>query len=251
MAGTAEATQDEGGASSARGTSSAAESNAAAARRNLWDALDTTRCGHPEIVQKFLAAVPAGARIVDVGCWNGAICALAAAAVGGGRDAAGAPWRSYVGVDVVPEALAEFARRNAGRPRTEALAGDARELPLAAGAADAVLCLFVLQDLPRRRDSVAALRELARVAAAGAPLLLGLTVHESREEETSYVVRKLRAEGIPEKLTYHWRRDDVLDAVRGCGLTIERIDAFGPNERGFVELYLHLRNASAGDPHGG
>jgi SAM-dependent methyltransferase len=234
-----------------RAASSAAESNGAAARRGLWDALDTNCCGHPEIVQEFLAAVPAGVRIVDVGCWNGAIGTLAAAAVGGGRDAAGAPWRSYVGVDVVPEALAEFARRHASRPRTEAVAGDARELPLEAGVADAVLCLFVLQDLPRRADGVAALRELARVAATGAPLLLGLTVHASRGEETFYVVRKLRAEGIPEKPTYHWRRNDLLDAVRGCGLAIERIDAFGPNERGFVELYLHLRKASAGDARGG
>jgi len=223
----------------------AAASNGAAARRGLWDALDTNCCGHPEIVREFLAGVPAGSRIVDVGCWNGAIGDLAAGAVAGGQDPA--PWRSYVGVDIVPEALAEFTRRHADRPRTEAIAGDVRELPLEAGAADTLLCLFVLQDLPHRADGVAALSELARVAAPGAPFLLGLTVHESREEETSYVVRKLRAEGIPEKPTYHWRRDDFLDAVRDSGLAIERVDSFGPNERGFVELYLHLRkDARAG-----
>ena len=255
-AGAAEAAHDGPGASTApRGTAaaaSAAESNAAAARRGLWDALDTTCCGHPEIVTEFLAAVPAGVRIVDVGCWNGAIAALAGASLGGGRDASGAPWRSYVGIDVVPEALAEFARRHADRPRTAAVAGDARDLPLEAGSADVVLCLFVLQDLPRREDGVAALGELARVAAPGAPLLLGLTVHDSRGEETSYVVRKLRAEGIPEKPTYHWQRDDLLAAVRDRGLAIERIDAFGPNERGFLELYLHLRKgAPAGDQRAG
>ena len=221
---------------------SAAESNAEAARRGLWDALDTTRCGHPELVEAFLATVPEDARIVDIGCWNGAIGALAAAAVSG-------PWRSYIGIDLVPEAVAEFTRRHGGRPGTTAVAGDARDLPLAAGEADAVLCLFVLQDLPSRADGVAALRELARVAAADAPVLLGLTVHESHDEETSYVVRKLRAEGIPEKPTYHWQQDDFLAAVRGCGLAIERIDAFGPNERGFIELCLHLRKD--GDPRAG
>jgi len=98
---------------------------------------------------------------------------------------------------------------------------------------------------------VIALRELARVAAERAPLLLGLTVHETREEETSYVVRRLRAEGIPEKPTYHWRRDDFLGAVAECGLTVERTAGFGPNERGFVELYLHLRKDPAGDAHAG
>ena len=230
---------------------SAAESNAAAARRGLWAALDTTCCGHPEIVSEFLSSVPASARIADVGCWNGAIAVLAGAVVGGGHDPSGAPWHSYVGIDVVPEALDEFARRHADRPRTEAVAGDVRKLPLESAAADAVLCLFVLQDLPTRSDGVIALRELARVAAGRAPLLLGLTVHETREEETSYVVRRLRAEGIPEKPTYHWRRDDFLGAVAECGLTVERTAGFGPNERGFVELYLHLRKDPAGDAHAG
>jgi SAM-dependent methyltransferase len=225
----------------------ARESNAAAAQRRLWSALDTTCCGQPQVVCAFLASLEADRRIVDVGCWNGAIAALAADCIAGGaspdRGARQAPWRSYLGVDVVPEAVREFTAAHDSRPRTTAVEGDVRALPIEDDAADAVLCLFVLQDLEgHRSDGVAALRELARIASPGARVLVGLTVHSSREEETFYVVRKLRAEGIPEKPTHHWRRSDFLVAVQECGFRIVKSDEFGPNDRGFVEVYLDLVN---------
>src|SRR4051812_5576038 len=101
--GAAESTRDGGKAASA------AESNGAAARRGLWDALDTTHCGHPEVVREFFAAVPAGARIVDMGCWNGAIAELAVA-----------PWSSSTGIGMVPGAIAEFGRGHVGRAGMQA-----------------------------------------------------------------------------------------------------------------------------------
>ena len=220
----------------------ARESNAAAARRRLWRALDTTRCGRPEVVRAFFEHLPLDARIVDVGCWNGAIAGLAATSIrvdepldnGAGRP----PWRSYTGVDVVAEAVDEFRAVHALRPRTNAIVGDVRALPQPDDSADVVLCLFVLQDMEgHRADGLRALSELARVARSGGELLIGLTVHALHEEETFYVVRKLRREGIPEKPTHHWRRADFLVALRAAGFRITRLDEFGPNERGFVELY--------------
>ena len=65
-----------------------------------------------------------------------------------------------------------------------------------------------------RTDGLAALGELARIARPGGEQLIGLTVHSTREEETFYVVKKLRREGIPEKPTHHWRRADFLEALR-------------------------------------
>jgi SAM-dependent methyltransferase len=164
----------------------ARESNAAAALRGLWGALDTTECGRPQVVRAFFERLPADRRIVDVGCWNGAIAALAAASVGGGRrssedDGLRAPWRSYIGVDVIPEAVAEFSRAHRSRPRTQAIEGDIRALPVADISADVVLCLFVLQDMEGHRvDGVRALGELRRIARPGAELLIGLTVHSTR-----------------------------------------------------------------------
>jgi hypothetical protein len=70
-------------------------SNTLAAAAGLWDALDTVRVGHPEVVSGFLAALAPYGDLVDLGCWNGSIAELAACSVKEGE------WRSYVGVDVV------------------------------------------------------------------------------------------------------------------------------------------------------
>ncbi|HET9852464.1 MAG TPA: bacillithiol biosynthesis cysteine-adding enzyme BshC [Candidatus Limnocylindrales bacterium] len=206
----------------------------------LWDALDTVRCGHPEVVRGFLTSLAPYGSVVDIGCWNGSIAELAAECAKDGE------WRSYVGVDAVEEAVAYFNARHVDRPRTNAVLGDIRALPLPDRSADVVLCLFVLQDLEGyRADGLQALREIARIARPGASLLLGLTVHTLREENTSYVVKKLRPAGIPEKPTHHWHGPQFLAAVRESGFRITHIDRFGPNERGFVELYVQ---AIAGPP---
>ena len=213
----------------------AGASNGEAAAAGLWHALDTTQCGHPEVVGRFLAGVEPGSSIVDLGCWNGSVAGLADVCIAGGD----APWSSYVGVDLVPAAVARFGSLHAGRARTFAVTGDVRALPLADDCADVVLCLFVLQDLEGYRvDGLRALGEIARVARPGARLLLGLTVHALHEEDTHYVVKKLRAEGIPEKPTHHWHGPVFLDALRASGLRITDVDGFGPNDRGFVELYV-------------
>jgi SAM-dependent methyltransferase len=207
----------------------ARESNALAAAAGLWDALDTTQCGHPEIVERFLDALPANAAIVDVGCWNGAIAELAALRC--------APWRSYTAVDIVAAAVERF--RGLGLPRAQAIEGDVRALPLEDASADAVMCLFVLQDMERyRADGLRALAELARVARPDARVLLALTVQSGTEENTHYVVKKLRRRGIPEKPTHHWHGADFLAAVRAAGLRVDELHGFGPNDRGFVELYV-------------
>ena len=218
----------------------ARESNGLAAAAGLWDALDTTQCGHPEIVARFLGTLPADAAIVDVGCWNGAIAELAMLS--------GPPWRSYTAVDVVTAAVEHF--RALGLPRAQAIEGDVRALPLEDASTDAVLCLFVLQDMEGyRADGLRALAELARVARPGAQLLLALTVQTGAEEDTHHVVKKLRRRGIPEKPTHHWHGADFLAAVRAAGLRIEELYGFGPNDRGYIELYVcataHLGPAPA------
>jgi bacillithiol biosynthesis cysteine-adding enzyme BshC len=217
-------------------------SNSLAAAAGLWDALDTVRCGHPEIVTAFLAPLAPYGDVVDLGCWNGSIAELAAECVQEGE------WGSYVGVDIVEAAVAQFNERHLARPRTNAVLGDIRAVPLPDESADVILCLFVLQDMEGYRpDGLQALREIARIARPGARLLLGLTVHTVHEENTHYVVKKLRPAGIPEKPTHHWHGPQLLDAVRASGLTITHVDGFGPNDRGFVELYIQATAGSAHD----
>jgi bacillithiol biosynthesis cysteine-adding enzyme BshC len=219
----------------ARRVPTAGASNGEAAAAGLWAALDTVQCGHPEIVSDFLSTVGPDSRIVDVGCWNGSIAELAATHIDGGD----APWASYVGIDALPAAVKQFNALHSERPRTTAVAGDVRALPLPDHCADVVLALFVLQDMEGYRDDgLKALREIARIARPGARLLIGLTVHSLHEENTHYVVKKLRREGLPEKPTHHWHGPDFLAALRANGFHIIGLDGFGPNDRGFVELYV-------------
>jgi bacillithiol biosynthesis cysteine-adding enzyme BshC len=210
----------------------ASASNGEAAAAGLWEALDTVHCGHPDVVSAFLASVAPGSRFIDIGCWNGSIAELAAQCTAG-------EWASYLGVDTVPAAARAFNARHASRPGATAVVADARALPVPDDGADVLLCLFVLQDMEGyREDGLRVLRELARVARPGARLLLGLTVHSLHEESTHYVVKKLRREGLPEKPTHHWHGPELLAALRACGLRITDEVGFGPNDRGFVELYV-------------
>src|SRR4029079_4463421 len=72
-------------------------SNSLAAAAGLCDALDTVRCGHPEIVRGFLTPLAPYGSVVDLGCWNGSIAELAGGGVKGGERV------SYLCVGAVAE----------------------------------------------------------------------------------------------------------------------------------------------------
>ncbi|MDT7748285.1 MAG: hypothetical protein QOC67_245 [Pseudonocardiales bacterium] len=95
----------------------------------------------------------AGGALVDVGCGTGQLCRLAADRF--------IPVR---GVDADPVALVRAAQRV---PEAELSLGELPALPLPDGEAAAVTCVQVLMHLA---NPLAALRELARVAGAGAPI---------------------------------------------------------------------------------
>ena len=222
-------------------------SNAAAARRGLWDALATTECGQPDVVRGFFESLPPDRHIVDVGCWNGAIAALGAASIAGGdhrQDHARAPWRSYLGVDVVPEAVAEFRNAHRLRPRTRAVEGDIRALPLADASSDVVLCLFVLQDMRHRADGLQALGELARVARPGASSSSGSpsTRRVRRRRSTSSRSSGVRGSRRSRRITG--------DAPTSSRRSVSRLpnhafDEFGPND---ARLRRAVRSRREGRP---
>jgi SAM-dependent methyltransferase len=106
------------------------------------------------------AGLPTGGVVVDVGCGTGrALPAL--------RDAVGRTG-TVIGLDVTPEMLTVAGDR-AGAASAGLVLADARQLPLADAAVDAVFAAGLLMHLP---DTRAGLRELARVTRPGGRLVL-------------------------------------------------------------------------------
>lgn len=97
-------------------------------------------------------------RVVDVGTGAAAVPVAIAPLVG-----------SVVGVDVVPELLAEGRRRAAGLENVELVEGDATRLPFDAGTFDVATCVRVLHHV-RRPELVGA--ELTRVVRLGGRVLV-------------------------------------------------------------------------------
>jgi SAM-dependent methyltransferase len=105
----------------------------------------------PHLVEA--AGVAPGQAVLDVACGTGVVARTAADRMGGrGR---------VVGLDLNEGMLAVAGRL---RPDIEWRQGDAAELPFGAGSFDVVLCQAALMFFP---DRAGALREMARVAAAG------------------------------------------------------------------------------------
>jgi len=98
----------------------------------------------------------AGLRLLDAGC-------------GTGRRLEGCGAASAVGVDASAAMLDAGIGRGAVRPGVTTIVGDVRALPLGDAAFDVIWCRLVIGHLP---DCAPAYRELARVAAPGARVIV-------------------------------------------------------------------------------
>ena len=111
-----------------------------------------------------LGALPAGARVVDVGCGAGIDSLIAARMVG--------PTGEVIGVDMTP-AMLDRARRSAlagGFTNVRFVQGFAETLPVPDGWADVVISNGVLNLFP---DKLAGLQEMARVLKPGGRIQIG------------------------------------------------------------------------------
>jgi len=106
--------------------------------------------GNPHAIRPM----PIGATVVDVGCGAGTDLLLAARAVGAGGRA--------IGIDMTADMLsiAETGARSCGLDHVDTRLGDATELPVATGTADAVISNGVLNLVP---DKARAVGEIWRV----------------------------------------------------------------------------------------
>jgi SAM-dependent methyltransferase len=110
--------------------------------------------------------------VLDVGCDSAMVSRLVAPHC-----------RRFVGVDFIPEMLAEIGRAGLMVPGAGAAAfaaADGRQLPFASATFTKVYCTGVVHALPSRQDGLAMIRELVRVCAPGGRVLVG-AIPDSRK----------------------------------------------------------------------
>ncbi|MCP3784631.1 class I SAM-dependent methyltransferase [Micromonospora sp. A3M-1-15] len=187
------------------------------------DRLDRTPQGRLEahrtrdLLARLLPAPPA--EVLDIGGGPGAYAGWLAAA----------GHRVHL-VDLVP---AHVSAARAAHPGITASVGDARDLPLPDGSADATLLLGPLYHLPDRADRVAALREAARLTRPGGPVLaavisrnaalIDLTAKGLVDEGSRPLLREAYATGVNDPRTgfttaYFHRPEQVVDEFVAAGL---------------------------------
>ncbi|MEA2385208.1 MAG: hypothetical protein QOH72_5179 [Solirubrobacteraceae bacterium] len=131
------------------------------------------------------AGVRSGARVLDVGCGHGDLCAAAAAR---GADA--------VGVDLADGMLA--AAREA-HPALEFRRADAEDLPFPDASFDAALAAFLVNHLPRPERGAA---ELRRVVAPGGRVAVAMWDRPERVEFLGLFDAAMRAANINRTLAF-------------------------------------------------
>nr|WP_279613237.1 class I SAM-dependent methyltransferase [Burkholderia vietnamiensis] len=116
-------------------------------------------------------------RVLEIGCGNCTFVKIA--------SESGIMLDSFIGVDKSNSALDRAKQNIQDIPNARLIAGDARDLPLSPGSIDTIIALGVLEHIA---DLDTCLRELARVSAPGARLLIST----SNTRSLMYPVRLFR-----------------------------------------------------------
>lgn len=167
-------------------------------QRHWWQAGMRGLAGR--LLQPELRGAPE--RVLDAGCGTGSMLSwLGEAGVGG----------SVVGIDLSSHAL-QFCRRRGARGLAEA---SITQLPFAEGTFDLVLCLDIIQHLPRDGGDLEALRQCRRVLRPGGLVYLRTNVRLARENG---------AHGGGEAADYHqYTREELRQLVERSGLSVRRL----------------------------
>ena len=162
----------------------------------------------PSLLVEWLEYLPAGTRLLDLGC-------------GGGRDAGDLDLRGYrvVGVDRTSALLSAGRRRYRSLPLVRA---DLRQLPFHAVSFDGLWAAASLMHLPKpvaRRI----LTDLSRLVRPGG--LFAATV-------TYGVKSRIVTDGwVPGRYFARWKKDELARVVRRAGWTILELKVVANRER--------------------
>lgn len=187
----------------------------------IAEAFDATRERPWPFVTAFLERLPPGAGpLLDLGCGNGRHLEVA---ISGGRPC--------LGVDVSPRLLAIAHGR---APSAALVLGDARSLPLRSGTVGSIIAIAVIHHLRGEEERAGAVREMARVARPGAPLLVSVWALDDPQVARRAKARPL-AGGEEADLLVPWRApggppteryfralglDELVVMVEGAGMRV-------------------------------
>ncbi|UVY83943.1 class I SAM-dependent methyltransferase [Brachybacterium sp. NBEC-018] len=172
----------------------------------------------PTLLEATSTPAPHAIELLDVGCGAGDL-AHAAAAEG----------RQVLAVDPDPGMVALSREASTAGPGTvTVLEAGAPRLPVADGAAGAVTANFVVNHVP---DPRASLRDIARVAAPGAPVALTIWPAGAGPHLTAYAkaaqaagARPVPAERLAPELDFPRTQEGLAGLARAAGLQVERAE---------------------------
>jgi SAM-dependent methyltransferase len=158
--------------------------------------------GQIRTVEQLLERLPAGARVLDLGCGTGV--PTARQLVDGGCE--------VTGVDISPVML-DQARRNV--PEATFLQRDIVDAAATEDRFDAVVAFFSLLMLPRERI-VEAIKDLHEVITSGGWLAIGMVEADFDDVPVPFLGAPLRVSG--------WPRDQLRQVVTDAGFAVEMED---------------------------
>jgi SAM-dependent methyltransferase len=162
----------------------------------------------PSLLVEWLEYLPAGTRLLDLGC-------------GGGRDAGDLDLRGYrvVGVDRTSALLSAGRRRYRSLPLVRA---DLRQLPFHAMSFDGLWAAASLMHLPKP-EARRILADLCKLVRPGG--LFAATV-------TYGMKSRLVTDGwVPGRYFARWKKDELARVVRRAGWTILELKVVANRER--------------------
>jgi len=166
---------------------------------DAYAALESAEAPWPRLerVRAFAAGLPQGSRILDVGCGNG-LPATRELAFG----------HEVIGVDISRE---QIARARANVPAATFICGDVREVDLPAGAFDAIVALYLIDNIARE-DYPTLFRRLGDLLRPNGRLLLSAEPGEDAWQEYTWLGVPMFINTVP--------TDELVHLLEEAGLSV-------------------------------